>query len=341
MPTICQKSKENKLTDILLDTSNLYHRIRHTIRSDDPEEKVAMALHTIFKCINKVWRDFHGSHVVACFEGTSWRKEVEPSYKANRAARRAAMTPAQVQEDKIFFEGFENFTEWAKEKTNFTTLQHPRCEADDFIARWIQNHPERQHVIVSSDTDYYQLLANNVIQYNGISKQIISLEGFMDEDLNPVLDNKTKQPLSPPDPQWLLFEKCMRGDSSDNVFSAYPGVRTKSTKKRVGLMEAYADMQTKSYDWNNLMLQEFDHHDGNRYLVKDRYEANRTLIDLTRQPDDIKLALDQTIEEAIAKPPRKMVGVEFLKFCGKWNLNELSKHPDKHAAYLNARYSNA
>ena len=29
----------------------------------------------------------------------------------------------------------------------------------------------------------------------------------------------------------------MRGDSSDNVFSAYPGVRTKGTKKKVGLIE--------------------------------------------------------------------------------------------------------
>ena len=30
--------------------------------------------------------------------------------------------------------------------------------------------------------------------------------------------------------RYLLFEKCIRGDTSDNVFSAYPGVRKKGTK---------------------------------------------------------------------------------------------------------------
>ena len=44
----------------------------------------------------------------------------------------------------------------------------------------------------------------------------------------------------------MLFEKCMRGDTSDNVFSAYPGVRTKGTKNKVGLIEAYEDKGLKA-----------------------------------------------------------------------------------------------
>ena len=46
----------------------------------------------------------------------------------------------------------------------------------------------------------------------------------------------------------------MRGDPSDNIFSAYPGVRTKGTRNKIGLREAFADRQTKGYTWNNLML---------------------------------------------------------------------------------------
>ena len=51
-------------------------------------------------------------------------------------------------------------------------------------------------------------------------------------------DKKTGEPKPAPEPAFMLFEKCMRGDTSDNVFSAYPGVRKKGTKNKVGLIEA-------------------------------------------------------------------------------------------------------
>ena len=81
-----------------------------------------------------------------------------------------------------------------------------------------------------------------------------------------------------PDPQWLLFEKCMRGDSSDNVFSAFPGVRTKGTKNKVGLQEAYADKDKKGYNWNNMMLQRWTDPDGAEHRVLDDYLRNVALV---------------------------------------------------------------
>jgi 5'-3' exonuclease len=329
------------MTDILVDSANMFFRARHVVRGEDPETKIGMAYHIMFNSINKVWRDFNGRHVVFCFEGKSWRKAVDPTYKANRAAARAALTAAEAEEDRMFFEAFDNFKTWITEKTNCTVLRHERCEADDFIARWIQTHPDQQHVIVSSDSDFYQLLAPNVRQFNGISKQTISLEGIVDEKGRPLLDKKTKEPLPAPDPEWLLFEKCMRGDSSDNIFSAYPGVRTKGTKNKVGLLEAFADRNGKGYNWNNLMLQRWADHEGVEHRVKDRYEANKRLIDLTAQPADIITALDETIQTSVSKEPRKQVGVEFLRFCGKWDLQEIAKRPDDHVAYLNSRYQRA
>ena len=329
------------MTDILVDAANMFFRARHVVRADDPEEKAAMAIHIMFKSINKVWRDFNGTHVVFCFEGRSWRKAVDPTYKANRAAARAALTAAEAEEDRIFFEAFDTFKTWITEKTNCTVLRHEQCEADDFIARWIQTHPNQQHVIVSSDSDFYQLLRPNVKQFNGITKQIISLEGIVDEKGKRILDKKTKEPLAPPDPEWLLFEKCMRGDSSDNIFSAYPGVRTKGSKNKVGLLEAFADRNGKGYNWNNLMLQRWVDHEGVEHRVKDRYEANKRLIDLSAQPEEIIKSLDDTIGTSVNKEPRKQVGVEFLRFCGKWNLQDIAKNPEDHVAYLNARYVSA
>jgi 5'-3' exonuclease len=294
----------------------------------------------MFSSINKVWREFNGSHVVFCFEGRSWRKDADTNYKANRAAARAALTEKEAEEDRMFWEAFDYFKEFLTNKTNTTTLRHERCEADDFIARWIQTHPDQDHVIVSSDSDFFQLLAPNVRIYNGIAKQTINLKGFFDDKGKPIIDKKTKQVKEAPDPQWLLFEKCMRGDSSDNVFSAYPGVREKGTKNKVGLREAFADREDKGYNWNNLMLQRWVDHDGAEHRVRDRYEANKHLIDLTMQPDDIKIALDATIKESVDKESKRQVGVEFLRFCGKWDLQDLSKRPDDHVAYLNSRYNN-
>ena len=39
------------------------------------------------------------------------------------------------------------------------------------------------------------------------------------------------------DPEFVLFEKCVRGDSPDNIFSAYPGARLKGTKNKTGIQK--------------------------------------------------------------------------------------------------------
>ena len=325
-------------TFLLVDAANMFFRARHVVRGDDPETKVGMAYHIMFNSINKVWRDFQGSHVIFCLEGRSWRKDFDTSYKANRAAARAALTPKEAEEDKMFWAAFDELKVFLTNKSNCTVLQHERCEADDFIARFIQNHPNDEHVIVSSDGDFYQLLAPNVRQFNGISKQLITLEGVFDEKNRPVVDKKTKEPLPAPDPQWLLFEKCMRGDSSDNVFSAYPGVREKSTKNKVGLREAFADKDTKGYNWNNLMLQRWVDHNQVEHRVRDRYLHNKTLIDLTEQPEDIKIALDETISSAINRDKVSQVGLHFVKFCSKWNLVNIADKMTEHGEYLGATY---
>lgn len=327
-----------KHTYILVDTLNMFFRARHVVQGADIETKVGMAMHIMFNSINKVWRDFKGTHVVACFEGRSWRKDFYTGYKANRAVARAALTPKEAAEDKAFFEGFDAIKDFIMTKSNCSYLQHERCEADDFIARWIQTHPEDDHIIVSSDSDFYQLLAPNVKQFNGITKQLITLEGIFDEKGKPVVDKKTKEPKKVEDPKWILFEKCMRGDPTDNVFSAYPGVREKGTKNKVGLREAFADRDNKGYNWNNMMLQRWVDHEGVEHRVRDKYEFNKTLIDLTQQPEDIKLALDEVIKGVVNKAPVKQVGLHFVKFCGKWNLVNVADRMTEHSDYLGATY---
>ena len=325
---------------ILVDTANTFFRARHVINGD-ADIKLGMAFHITLNSIRKAWQQFEGSHVIFCLEGRSWRKDYYTPYKAQRAAQRAAHTEKEQDEEKIFWEAFDTFKDFIAEKTNCTVLQNPQLEADDLIAGWIQTHPDDKHVIISTDTDFVQLIAPNVTQYNGVMEHVITHKGIFDDKGKPVIDKKTQEPKPAPNPEWLLFEKCMRGDTSDNVFSAYPGVRTKGTSKKVGLTEAFEDRNSKGYAWNNLMLQRWSDHNGVEHRVLEDYERNRRLIDLTHQPDNIKEIIVNTITTATAEQKNvSQVGIRLIKFCNLWDLKKIADQAQSYAEPLNARYVN-
>jgi 5'-3' exonuclease len=327
---------------LLIDTANMFFRARHAAhRASDSWEKVGYALHITLSSINKVARRFGADHVVFALEGRSWRKDFYPPYKRNRAEARAALTEAEQEEDRVFWETYDVFTKYLAEQTNCSVIRHERAEADDVIARWIALHPQDHHTIVSSDTDFVQLLADNVDQYNGISDELLTLRGVFDDRGREVIDRKTKQPKVTPDPAWLLFEKCMRGDPTDNVFSAFPGVRVKGTKNKTGLMEAFADRDRQGYAWNNLMLSRWTDHEGAEHRVLDDYTRNRQLIDLTAQPNEIKNLVDQAIHEQVSHRDIGQVGVRFMKFCGRFELTRISDAAEQYATWLNQTYQGA
>ncbi len=324
---------------LIVDTANTFFRARHSAhRQSDTWDRLGFAIHVTLGSVNKAWRDQKADHVVFCLEGRSWRKDYYEPYKKNRAVARAALTESEQEEDKLFWEAFDNLKTFLAEKTNCTVLQHPELEADDLIAGFIHKHPNDDHVIISSDTDFYQLLAPNVQQYNGVADELHTLEGILDKKGKLVIDKKTKEPKRIPDPQWILFEKCMRGDPTDNIFSAYPGVRTKGSKNKIGLTEAFADQHKKGYAWNNLMLQRWTDHNGVEHRVLDDYERNRVLVDLTAQPAEIKAKIAETIAANAVKKSRPMVGAQFLKFCGKYELNRLSEQSQSFSEFLGAEY---
>jgi 5'-3' exonuclease len=327
------------MTYILVDTANTFFRARHVINGD-ADIKLGMAFHITLNSIKKAWQDFEGSHVVFFLEGRSWRKDFYKPYKAQRTAARAAHTEREAEEERVFWEAFDTFKDFVTEKTNCTVLQHPRLEADDLIAGWIQTHPSDNHVIISTDTDFVQLIAPNVKQYNGVTETTITHQGYFDKKGLPVIDKKTNEAKVAPNPEWLLFEKCMRGDTSDNVFSAYPGVREKGTKNKVGLREAYGDRDLKGYSWNNLMLQRWTDHNGEEHRVLDDYERNRQLIDLTAQPADIKQIMVDTITTATqANKNVSQVGIRLMKFCNLYDLKKIADQAQAYAEPLNARYT--
>ncbi len=323
----------------LIDTANTFFRARHIAsRNSDTWEKIGMALHLTLASVNQVVRKYGIDHVVFCLEGRSWRKDIYPQYKAHRKVAEQALTESEQEENKMFWETYDIFTTFLREKTNVSVLRHERAEADDLIARFVHLHPDDEHYIISSDSDYVQLIAENVKQYNGVSNQLITLEGYFDDKGKPVKDKKTKEPKLLGDPQFHLFEKIMRGDAGDNVFSAYPGVRTKGSKNKVGLIEAYADRTKQGFNWNNMMLQRWVDPDGVEFRVKELYERNKLLIDLTAQPDEIKDKVDASIASGVRTQTTPQVGIHFMKFCGKYELAKISEQAETYAKWLNSPY---
>lgn len=349
-------------TYLLVDLSNLAHRCLHA-SSGTIDIKTGLALHVSFNAFKQSWQRFQADHIVVCLDGKSWRHSHYSGYKAQRRAQQNMMSKKEREDNEVFFGAFDLFVEFLRKRTNVTVLSEAHAEADDLIARWIQLHPDDSHVILSSDRDFFQLLSDKVKMYDGVRGWTISTEGYFDEKDKPVLSKRTvtetnsqgkkvkktvNVEMEKPDPEYALFTKCIRGDASDNIMSAYPGVREHGSAKKPGIREAYDDRHDRGFNWNNFMLQEWDKlvgvdEDGNpikeRVRVIDEYKKNQALIDLTMQPESIKAAIDEAIMEAVEKKRVNMVGVWFLKFAEEMNLVTLSKYPNDYAKMLTAPYS--
>jgi 5'-3' exonuclease len=323
---------------LLFDASNIFYRCKYTIRGDQ-SEKQGMLLHTLFSSLNKVWRTYNADHIIFAFDGkNNWRKDIYAPYKANRIEKRAKRTPTEMAEDVLFFEAFDIFKDFIKTKTNCTVLENDSLEADDLLAGFCQSHPNDTHIIISGDADFEQLLAPNVILYNGVTDTTTTLTGIVDYKGKAIIEKKTGNPKPAPDPQWSVFEKCMRGCTTDNIFSAYPGIREKGSKNKTGLREAFEDRYKHGFAWSSVMQYRWADHLGNEHKVYDDYIRNKQLVDLTDQPENIKIKIYETILNACVSLNRPMIGLLFLKLCGKFELQKISERANDFSVLLSAKY---
>lgn len=334
-------------TFIIVDTMAMFHRVRHATRGDN-EVKTGLALHILFNIIKAAWQKFDGDHLVFACDKKSWRYSVYPKYKAHRKLKQAIRSAQEKADDEYFFSVMNDFLDFVESRTNATLLVENGVEADDWIARWTQLHPDDHHVILSGDSDFFQLISPNVWLYDGIKEWTYRHDSVLDDDgndaatkrnemrKNPFTGKKERvsvtHPVPIPDPEWELFLKCMRGDAGDGIFSAYPRIRENK------LMDAYDDRKTRGFAWNNVMQQTWVNHDGETVKVADAYEFNKSLIDLTRQPEEVKQLMDEGIINAVQKAPVSDIGLRFLQFCDKYNLVNVASRPTDYAKFLAASY---
>jgi len=341
-------------TYAIVDLNNLFSRARHAVQGT-ADERAGIALSIFFRTLRRLYREHKFNHlVVAADRATSWRQAIYPAYKRRRRIEAETRTKTEKDDEAIFWKTAEALITFLDTRTRATMLVESHCEADDLVAAWVQEHPNDRHIILSGDSDFVQLLAPNVtlIAADAVGIRTINTDGVVDEEgrrraftvdtSNGRVKVGDPSPDFVPEADWwrkALFVKTVRGDSGDGVFSAYPGVRFEGSSKRVGIREAWEDRRERGFHWNNFMLQEWDklQDDGTskRVRVLDEYRMNESLIDLTKQPPEIRDLLNQMIADARKKPPVQMVGVQFMRFCGQHDLPQLAKEAEYHAEYLN------
>ena len=201
----------------------------------------------------------YGEVVICCDGFQNWRKEYYPQYKYKRKADRKKSNI----DWKELFRITNMVLEEIKENFPYKVVEHDRCEADDIIAAIVEDTQEfgkyEPVMIISSDKDFAQLQKyDNVSQYSPITKKMIK---------------ETH-------PRKQLIELILKGDQADGVPNVLSnddvfveGIR--QTPLRAKVMEDIINkLSDASYNKDEEWMR--------------NYTRNKTLIDLSETPKDIK-----------------------------------------------------
>lgn len=300
---------------LLYDISSVLYRTFYAHRTEDDITIAGMASHSALTTLNKYYKAFAPTQgAVMAFDRTSWRKaymasELAVSKKPYKGNRRKDMSPAQQMKYKRFMDHLREFEQMITDHTAIISMAKDGLEADDLIAGFVQQHPDHQIVIISSDSDLLQLTRHSNVR-------VVSPATGKDQKLDDYND----------DPNYYTFHKCIRGDTADNIQSALPGARSTRIRK------AYDD----PFERVNLMKETWTDEAGNTYIVEELFEENEMLIHLEKQPDPIRQSILDTVSQAVEKD-RKFSMFFIMKFIGKYQLNKIKENIDQYVPLLSKR----
>ena len=227
--------------------------------------------HMVLNSLRSYRSKFQGEfgELVLCYDNkTNWRRDYFPNYKHSR---RKGRKESKLDWNNIF-DTLHMIKDELTEFFPYKVLEVDNAEADDIIASvvfHVASEPKNYEmvVILSSDKDFIQLQKYNFVsQYSPMQKKYVN--GI--------------------DPTTYIKEHILKGDrgdgvpnflSPDNTFVDELRQRPMSKRK----LEAWIDLEPSDYCNEEMMR---------------NYQRNRTLIDLSYIPDDIKEKCTQTFLDA-------------------------------------------
>ena len=244
--------------------SNLMEQIGSSKTTVDESLVRHMILNTIRTYVKK-YKESHGPEVIiACDNRHYWRRDIFPHYKAGRKKAR----DSSGHDWTTIFDCLGKIKQELKDYSPYKVVDVETCEADDIIAVLAMKYSATQKImILSSDKDFAQLQRfPNVEQYS------------------PILKKQIKEPL----PLLQLKQLIIRGDKGDgipNILSADDCFVTATRQKPI--------TEAKIITWLNQEPKDF----CNEEMLRN-YSRNEILIDLTKIPESLKLAILDTYENA-------------------------------------------
>ena len=168
---------------LLLDGYNLIYRARHSF-ARGPHSTIF----SFFRSLRPLIEKFDPDKVYFVTEGyPKKRMDLLPEYKGTR-----------VRDDKDDFQRQKRYIiNMLKDSFPIEVVRHPDHECDDVLANIIKyTHPDDSCVVVSTDTDFIQLLNqhSNVVLYNPIRKKFVPTPNY----------------------DYVVW-KSLKGDGSDNI----------------------------------------------------------------------------------------------------------------------------
>lgn len=166
-----------------------------------------------------------GTIIVLADGGSSYRKNLLPTYKANRKEKYAEQTPQEEQEFAMFMAEFSDTLTLIKKK--HPVFQFKGVEADD-IAAYISMNLDKYNFdecwMISSDRDWDLLITDKVSRFSTVTRKEVTLDTW-DEHYDFEVED------------YITF-KCLTGDKGDNV----PGIPGIGPKRAVEIMNQYGNI---------------------------------------------------------------------------------------------------
>ncbi len=173
--------------------------------------------------------------VIVCMDGRgNWRRDVDPQYKANRKDLRA---DSEI-DWKYWYKQFDELAEKLKKSTPFQYIRIDKLEADDIISVASRYYKDHTCVIISSDSDFEQLVAfENVRLFSPVSKDYKYIK-------NP----------------YAILAKKLKKETTDNLLSPIlEDADFERRKKLVNLLELPKEVENQVLDKiSNFVYNDYD-----------------------------------------------------------------------------------
>ena len=201
----------SKETLYLVDGSSYIYRAYYAIRHlSSPSGFPTNAIYGFIQMLQKLLKDYNPEHVAVVFDAgrTTFRTEMYPEYKANRAAMPDDLR-AQMEPIRDVVRAF-----------NIPTLELQGYEADDIIGALAGRFAEQggKVVVVTSDKDLMQIVTDHVTLLDTMKGKESGIVDVIERFGVP--------------PELVIDILGLAGDSSDNI-PGVPGIGEKTAAKLI------------------------------------------------------------------------------------------------------------